>query len=132
MRASRVSGIALALICAIAIGRLFSSAYEASREQRIPQELLGVWTTGHPKYQGLSFEITDSAITLETADGDSHTYDISEVEMAGEGQPLSYSFFGTRDGVRQQFFFFYTTNGGGEIRFKNQIEVVWKKASLRR
>ncbi|HWO42917.1 MAG TPA: hypothetical protein VNO43_14040 [Candidatus Eisenbacteria bacterium] len=129
MRAGRASKIALALVSGIGLGlTLVLSAYD----DRIPHELLGVWMTEHPKYQGLSFEITDSAIRLETADGEIHTYDISEFERGGEGQPMSYGLFAMRDGVRQQFFFFYTTNGGGEIRFKNQIEVVWKKASLRR
>jgi hypothetical protein len=94
---------------------------------QVPLRLVGTWVTEHPKYKGVSLEITKSTITLWTVERSTQIYGISKLESSAEGQRAAYVFYGDRDGQQQQFAFFYSPVGGGELRFKNQIEIRWTK-----
>jgi len=96
----------------------------------IPDELLGVWKTSAPKYEGCFIEIRKDSIAFLNMShlGSMYSNDISKIEFASEGKEMLYTIHYKKRGEEEyQFPFYYYPQEGGAIRFKNQIKIKWVK-----
>ena len=114
-------------ICAICIA-LFS--LRCQKDVSVPNELIGVWTTTHPRYADSPFEIRKQTLILETGGGyfDIKVYPVLNVEkIPRDNRTLYIITYAIPEGVEYKFSFYYSPEDGGTIRYKNQKYLVWKK-----
>ena len=102
-----------------------------AEEKTIPDELLGVWQTSEPKYDGCFFKIgKNSIIFLNKYELSIDSNIISKTEIVppeGEQHTL-YTIYYYKEGEEEyQFSFYYYPEEGGSIYLKNQIEIKWQK-----
>jgi hypothetical protein len=110
----------LALIFGVQCGQMFT----------VPEELIGVWVTKDPNYFDRPFEIKENTVIFEQGLGylDFDVYPIVGVKKAeSEGQTLYIIYYTIPSGRKFEFSFYYSAANGGEIRFKNQPEMLWTK-----
>jgi hypothetical protein len=96
----------------------------------VPEELIGVWVTKDPRYFNYPFEIKKNTVIFEQGLGylDFAVYPIAGVKKTeSEGQTLYIIYYTLPSGKKFEFSFYYSAAKGGEIRFKNQPEMVWTK-----
>lgn len=96
----------------------------------VPEELIGVWVTKDPRYFNFPFEIKKNTVIFEQGLGylDFDVYPIAGVKKTElEGQTLYIIYYTLPSGKKFEFSFYYSAANGGEIRFKNQPEMVWSK-----
>jgi hypothetical protein len=120
------SPVALALALAAAIS--FAAGCEHRGDPSVPDHLIGVWKTDHPKYRDLFFQITSSQVIFNTVEGGLETYRIAGTDSSAQGSTSAYTIYGERAGENLNFYLYYETGGGGRLRFKNQIGMAWSKA----
>lgn len=99
----------------------------------VPDELLGVWETSAPKYEGCFFEITKDSIIFANRDL-LEAFDvnvISKIEKTQKEKQILYTiYYEKRKGEEYKFPFYYDQLRGGAIRFKNQEQIEWRKADV--
>jgi hypothetical protein len=103
---------------------------QCERMFAVPEELIGVWVTKDPNYQDRPFEIKKNTVIFEQGLGylDFDVYPILGVKKTeSEGQTLYIIYYTIPSGKKFEFSFYYSAANGGEIRFKNQPEMVWTK-----
>jgi hypothetical protein len=108
---------------------LMSGAHCQERDT-VPQELIGVWVTKDPNYADRPFEIKKNTVIFEQGLGylDFDVYPIAGVKKTDlENQTLYIIYYTISSGKRFEFSFYFSAAKGGEIRFKNQPEMVWTK-----
>jgi len=96
----------------------------------VPEELIGVWVTKDPRYFNFPFEIKKNTVIFEQGLGylDFDVYPIAGVKKTElEGQTLYIIYYTLPSGKKFEFSFYYSAANGGEIRFKNQPEMLWTK-----
>jgi hypothetical protein len=113
---------------------LFITAFGLKCEKSItvPENLIGVWGTTDPNYADRTFKITRGEIIFQTGENSFDTYTIQKIEMekVPGGQTLLYIFhYKNIEGLKYKFSFYYNPTGQGEIRYKNQSQIVWTKKS---
>jgi hypothetical protein len=97
------------------------------KSRNVPSELIGVWRTSDPKYEGRSFEIGLVSVSFGTGEGGSHTGFIEKVDGVFDGGGTVYTISYKEDGVENQFSFYYSEQKGKTIVFRNQPNIVWSK-----
>ena len=110
----------LALIFGVQCGQIFT----------VPEELIGVWETKDPNYSDRPFEIKENTVIFEQGLGylDFDVYPIVGVKKTeSEGQTLYIIYYTIPSGRKFEFSFYYSAANRGEIRFKNQPEMLWTK-----
>lgn len=110
----------LALMIGVQCGQMFT----------VPEELIGVWVTKDPNYSDRPFEIKENTVIFEQGLGylDFDVYPIVGVKKTeSEGQTLYIIYYTIPSGRKFEFSFYYSAANGGEIRFKNQPEMLWTK-----
>lgn len=96
----------------------------------VPEELIGIWVTKDPRYFNTPFEIKKNTVIFEQGLGylDFEVYPIADVKMTeSEGQTLYIIYYILPSGKIFEFSFYYSGTNGGQIRFKNQPDMVWTK-----
>ncbi|MBW2108164.1 MAG: hypothetical protein JRI36_05790 [Deltaproteobacteria bacterium] len=117
-------GIVVALVVAFII-------FMPRKHDFVPEQLAGVWTTANPRYTGRSFELTKGTIVFGTGEQAKEVYFISDVDKAPQRNATLYEIRCYRkEGPEEKISFFYALRGSGEIRFKNQKHIIWKKKNL--
>lgn len=104
--------------------------FQCAESTIVPDNLIGVWGTSDPTYDDRTFEITRNEIIFQTGEKTFDTYAIKKIEMekVSGGQTLLYIFhYKNKEGLKYKFSFYYNPAGQGEIRYKNQSQVVWTK-----
>ena len=92
-----------------------------------PEELHGTWTTTAPDYADRAFAITDSTITFYQGGENSTFHRLVGVERETERSVVAYTLEYEHGAHTLTFAFEYS--GAGEIRFKNQQHMVWRRES---
>ena len=118
---------ALLLVLGLMMNALTSCQF--SSDERVPNFLVGKWRTDAPKYKGLNFEITDNNLIFTTVEGSLNTYSISGVERSVKGDTISTVFYGQQNDVRINVGVFYEPSNGGQIRLRNQLNVIWRRVA---
>ena len=96
----------------------------------VPEELLGIWVTKDPNYSDRPFEIKKNTVVFEQGLGylDFDVYPIAGVKKTeSEGQTLYIIYYTITTGKKFEFSFYFSAANGGEIRFKNQPDMLWTK-----
>jgi hypothetical protein len=128
----RSKGILLALV-------IFSSlfGFQCEESKTVPGELIGVWRTSAPKYEDCYFQLTEDLIIFANeAHLDKEDVNrISGIKKTDRGKEVLYAvsydvYFETKGGQECKFSFYYDPSEGGAIRFKNQLQIEWKKADM--
>ena len=119
--------VALLLVLGIIMNALTSCHFGA--DERVPTFLLGKWRTDAPRYKGLNFEITDNNLIFTTVEGSLKTYAISGVERSVKGDTISAVFYGQQNDVRINVGVFYEPANGGQLRLRNQLNVIWRRVA---
>ncbi|NIM89950.1 MAG: hypothetical protein GTO17_03275 [Candidatus Aminicenantes bacterium] len=100
------------------------------KELIVPNELLGVWETSEPKYEGCYFEITSEDIIFKDIEEDINFYKITEIETE---QNLDEDFityvikYADLEGLPFELSVQYFPKEEGTIRFKHQNHFFWVK-----
>lgn len=103
----------------------------AGKSKTVPDELVGVWKTSARQYADRSFELRKDTILFGTGGSGVSVNPIVKVEQVREEKEnmvlyvIHYTGEGTSDYVLS---FYYDAANGGTIRFKNQMQIEWKKA----
>jgi hypothetical protein len=118
--------IAALAICAVLL------ACEPKGPESIPPEMLGVWETSAPKYEGCYFELTKDKVSFANkAYLESFViHKISKIEIVTPKveKLLCTVYYTDSEGQEYEFSFYYDPSDGGSIRFKNQTTIKWVKA----
>ena len=96
----------------------------------VPEELIGIWVTKDPRYLNTPFEIKKDTVIFEQGLGylDFDVYPIAGVKKTeSDGRTLYIIYYTLPSGKIFEFSFYYSAANGGQIRFKNQQEMVWTK-----
>jgi len=120
---SRVILIALAILTVM-------SGVQCQQEYAVPEELIGVWVTDDPAYHDHPFEIKQETLIFEQGQGyfDFDVFPIAGLEKTEAEEATLYTIYYTIPSGREfEFTFYYTSADGGQIRFKNQPEMLWTK-----
>ncbi len=106
---------------------------ESKEPTTLHGELLGVWKTSTPKYEGCFFEITKDLIIFANRDllEVFNVNVISKIEKTQKEKQILYTIYYKRwKGEEYKLSFYYDPSEGGAIRFKNQKEIEWGKADV--
>lgn len=97
---------------------------------RVPQKLLGVWTSSSPGYSDRYIEIRPDTIIFGTGGTRSQGYRILRCERqeTPDGPLYILEFSGVSGGPFRRPLY-YLPEGGGKLKFKNEPAVTWVKAS---
>lgn len=122
MKLNKIS-IVLAILCI-----LFVTG--CSRNPVIPDELVGIWKTPTPIYEGCFFQITKDEISFGSKDGQVSSFLIKDMRIqriADEEWTLYTISYVARGYQKYEFPFYYHPASNGVIRFKNKMESVWTR-----
>jgi hypothetical protein len=114
----------------MALVALLSACQGSDAPVVVPPDLVGLWKTDHPRYEDRYFELTVDKITLGMGSGDTGSFPIREIgrERAGRTTLYSVGYANAVEGVRDTLSFYYEPQDGGAIRFRNQQNILWKRA----
>lgn len=101
-----------------------------TRKAIVPDELVGIWTTPTPIYEGCFFEITKDEIIFGAKDGSESNFfikDLKTQKIPEEEWTLYTLSYIVRGFQKYEFPFYYHPASNGVIRFKNKMESVWTK-----
>ena len=117
--------IAAVAICAALL------ACESRGPESIPSEMLGVWRTSAPKYEGCFFELSKDKLSFANkAHLESlviHRISKIEANTYRAEKLLCTIYYKGSEGQKHEFAFYYDPSNGGSIRFKNQATIKWVK-----
>jgi len=120
--------IAALAICAVLL------ACESKGPTSIPPEMLGVWKTSEPKYEGCFFELAKDEISFSNkaylASFVIHKISKIEITTPRAEKLLCTVYYKGSEGQEYEFSFYYDPSDGGSIRFKNQTTIKWVKADV--
>ena len=103
---------------------------ECSRKPVVPNELLGIWKTPTPIYEGCFFEITKEEVKFGSKDGQVSNFFIKSMKtqkIPSEEWTLYTISYVARGFQKYEFLFYYHPTSNGVIRFKNKMESVWTR-----
>ena len=104
--------------------------YFRPRNEPIPDELVGLWTTTAEDYADRAFRITKNTITFHTAADDSTFHLITRVQSRDEGIARLFTVNYEWYEEEYEFAFFYVRIPNRVIRFRNQRNMVWRKSGV--
>ena len=115
------------ILIAFALLAIFSGC-QSEKDSTVPEYLLGVWTTPHPKYADRYFEIRNDAIIFGHGGENFEVHALTDVDQTREGGSILYTITHlNHHGQRFTFAFYYDPANNGAVRFKNQRDIVWTK-----
>lgn len=119
------------LYAVLAICLIFSG-YACEKRIVVPEELLGIWKTTEPAYEGCYFDIKKDRINIKTAEGTEYVDTIIDVKinkkMSTEDRIYYILSCLTPDKVEDELrLHYFPKEKPVVIRFVNQEKIVWKK-----
>ncbi len=108
--------------------------FQACRSQPAPTvaaELIGNWTTDHPKHAGLYFNIYPSGFSFSKMDGTVEVHTLTNYEkveaIVKKRKTVVHVLKDTRPGQEITFRLAYQPGNGGSFTFSNREQVVWTR-----
>ena len=105
--------------------------YSCKKELIVADELLGVWVTSDPKYEGCYFEVTEDEIVIKDIEEDVNFFKITKIEAEQDPNEDFITYIIThadQEGLPFELSVLYFPGEEGTIRFKNQTNIVWVKS----
>lgn len=101
---------------------------QSQTSNTVPEKLLGVWKTSHPKYADRFIEIKNDVIIFGTGGESFELHALADTSESREGKFFFYTISHiNHHGQRYTFAFYYDLDDGGTMRFKNQRRIIWTK-----
>jgi hypothetical protein len=101
------------------------------KELVVPDELLGVWETSEPKYEGCYFEVTSDEIIIKDREEDVNFFKITKIEAEEDPDEDFVTYIITHadpEELPRELSLLYFPGEESTIRFKNQTNIVWVKS----
>jgi hypothetical protein len=119
------------LYAVLAILFIFSG-YACEKRVVVPGELLGVWKTKEPAYEGCYFDIKKDRVSIKTAEGTEYVDTIIGVKkdkkMSTEDRICYIISCLTPDKVKDELrLYYFPKKAPAVIRFVNQEKIAWTK-----
>jgi hypothetical protein len=100
------------------------------RIKEVPPEMLGVWYTDAPGYQGRWMELRTDEIVFATGPNTSTTHHVNGLRRREERGHVDYSiYYDNEEGQEYELVITYEYEEGGRILFQNQKNMVWRRRS---
>jgi hypothetical protein len=100
------------------------------RSPSLPDNLIGVWRTSDPKYAGRFLQLTQDRVIFGTGAGSVSIHPIRKIARAPRADGILYAIIYTNDdGQEYRLSFVHDLEHGGVIWFKNQKDILWKRAN---
>lgn len=100
-------------------------------QANLPAELIGTWTTNHPKYAGLYFQVNPGSFAFSTPEGAVEAYTLTKYEpvesTVKRRKMITHVLHGTRPDQETHLSLTYDPAGGGTIRLSNRANMVWTR-----
>jgi len=95
----------------------------------LPREMAGVWTTHEPRYQGRFLELSPSYVMIGTGPTEIPKVQVIDtVKREKAGEETAYTINSTDlNGEHYEMTLLFNPAHGGELHFKNQANVVWRR-----
>ncbi len=95
----------------------------------LPDKLNGFWTTDDPRYQDRFLEFARVYVFIGVSRRQAPSVQvIDKIEAVQAGKETSYTIYSTDlQGIAYQMSLQFDPANGGEIQFKNQRGIVWKR-----
>jgi hypothetical protein len=111
---------------------LIFCGYACKRRVVVPGELLGVWKTKEPTYEGCYFDIKEDRVEIKTIEGSVYVDTIIGVKrdkkMSSEDRICYVISCLTPDRVKDELRLYYLPKKEpGVIRFVNKEKIAWTK-----
>jgi hypothetical protein len=104
-------------------------------DRTLPPELMGVWQTSAPRYEGATFEFKGEWLIFTNEKQDySSVNRIKSIDVTTKEERTLYEImYESKDGLEYHFAFYYVkTRKGGVIEFTTQDSIVWTKQGAAR
>jgi hypothetical protein len=97
----------------------------------LPANVNGFWTTSDARYQDRFLELAGVYVIIGTGAHDPPTLQvIDKIDTVRSGKVTAYTVYATDlQGISGQMTFEFDPANGGELQFKNQHGIVWKRHS---
>jgi hypothetical protein len=106
------------------------SACAPPEPTEVPEELIGVWVTGDPRYEGRFLKLEPRTIHFGMGGDQASENPIIEVEtIQEEGTSIYRIHYLSPEGLEYTQSLNYDP-ARGEIRYKNRPSVVWKRVEI--
>lgn len=125
---TRRTGVLAGVLLALWLS-LFVYAALSHRNETIPDELLGMWTTSASKYADRYFEIGPTWLRFDTGTTNVLVYRIANVGSSEEGNATLYRVEYLIGEGAYTFSFLYEQFPEAVIRFENQPLIAWRKGT---
>ncbi|MBN1104103.1 MAG: hypothetical protein JXL84_11870 [Deltaproteobacteria bacterium] len=102
---------------------------QCSREKSVPVELIGVWITSDPRYEGCSIEITPMKLIYRNPRTEPGINRIRGIEKTPEGARILYRiYYEDQEGDERTVSLYHCRkNHEPVIRFQHREEREWRK-----
>jgi hypothetical protein len=122
----------LKILFAVLAILLIFSGYACKKKIVVPGELLGVWKTTEPAYEGCYFDIKEDRVSIKTIEGSVYVNTIIGVKedkkMSTKDRIYYIISCLTPDKVKDELRLYYSPiEKPGMIRFVNQEKIAWTK-----
>ncbi len=105
-------------------------AYSCSRDNILPNDMVGIWKTSSFQYADTYFELKKNRIIFKTKTGDINVHPITKIKrqkIAKDEWILYTIHYRNNEMQKVEFPFYYHTLDDGMILLKNQKNIVWRK-----
>ncbi len=108
---------------------LFSHAgCQAEAVNDVPEDLLGTWTTGAPRYDDRYLKFTSDSVIVGTGEYTSDTYIVVDIKKETEKFRTLYTVsYKKPGGANYKLTFYYDADDGGLLTFKHQEHLIWER-----
>lgn len=100
---------------------------QSDNGKTVPDTLVGVWKTSHPKYADRFIEIKKEFVIFGTGGESSTVHAIADVDRIHDGKNIYTITHLNHAGQRYSFSFYYDPSNDGTMRFRNQKDILWTR-----
>jgi hypothetical protein len=112
----------------MAVAVMFVFGIDSHREDPIPNQLWGYWTTDAAGYENRYLELDDHYILIGVNEEDLPDLQrVSKVDCLSLGESLSCTIYSSSSEANLQMTLDYSPAQGGQVRIKNQRHIVWHR-----
>lgn len=94
----------------------------------MPEEMRGYWATEDPRYEDRGFQLDEDFVIFYTGDETLRAERLQSVDTTSQGDDVLYELRYRSAGGQLYYFDFLYDRPESTIRFKNQQDIVWRKA----
>lgn len=100
------------------------------KNRSLPDDLIGVWKTSHPKYADRFLLLGEDLIIFGTGARSVSAHPITKFAKVPQVSGFLYTItYTNEDGQEYRLSFVHDLEHGGVIWFKNQKDILWKRAN---